>query len=99
MRDIVAISAAKGLVDRQLRQLKFGNTHQRAMLVGLRDALDWVLEVGDKHVLQQLLDGRAILPNSETIAEAAARQRSEEGQKSRKGCAAILSPWSGVADD
>jgi hypothetical protein len=99
MRDVVATSAARALVDRQLRQLKLGNTHQRAMLVGLRDALDWVLGVGEQHVLQQLLDGRSILPNSETIVEAAARQRAEEGQRSRKGRAAVISPWSGVKED
>lgn len=86
MKDTFDIAKARQTVEQLLRRRDIGNTHQRAMLVGMLASLEWVAELGTKanNVLQQLIDGRAVLANGETVAEAHARQKVEDAQKSKK---------------
>lgn len=92
MKNVNDIMGARLAVEQQLSRADIGNTHQRAMLVGMLTALQWVCEVGvkDRNTLQQLIDGRPVLPNGETVYEAHARQSTEEAQRSRKGRKVIL---------
>ena len=92
MKDEFALQHARAIVGSHLKRREIGNTQQRAMLVGIMTALQWVSEIGDRdqNCLQQMLDGRPLLPNSETLSESHARQRIEEGQKAKKNRTFLL---------
>ena len=94
MKDGFATQTARAVVARQLKRREIGNTQQRAMLVGIMTALQWVDEIGDmdRNCLQQMLDGRPVLPNNETLAEAHARQQVKEATKARKNKSFLFQP-------
>lgn len=85
MKNVYDLAKAREIVAKQLKRPDIGNTQQRAMLIGLMTALQWVDEVGDidKNVLQQLIDGRTVLAHGETVHECFAREQSQKSRKNR----------------